>query len=139
MSYINIYGNVRTTQVDTSYASKVQGDRIFTPSHNVCPKFLGYDNLGRPVAPDTFNTKAAGCNTPLDRTFVENDLRPKYVWGSQYDLDRSMYAGGSRTLPNTHVDTKVLQDTKVMNQTNEGYTKMQTKKYRTLSGMTKKY
>lgn len=75
---ISINGSIRTCKVDTGYANRLQSDRFFNPNLQVCPVWTGTDTVGRPVCPDSFYTKTAGCNSAADRVLVENYLRPDY-------------------------------------------------------------
>jgi len=76
---ISLEGSIRTCKVDTAYANKMYSDRFLNPGNMVCPVWNGYDSAGRPVCPDSYNTKTAGCNSAEDRIFVENYQRPRYV------------------------------------------------------------
>ena len=75
---LSINGSIRTCKVDTGYANRLQSDRFFNPNMQVCPVWNGTDTVGRPVCPDSFYTKSAGCNSAEDRVLVENYLRPDY-------------------------------------------------------------
>lgn len=79
MSYISLSGSIRTCKVDSGWASKIQSDRELNPSNMLCPPWNGVDTAGRPVCMDSFNTKAPGCNSAMDRVIVENALRPQYM------------------------------------------------------------
>lgn len=79
MANISLDAAIRTCKIDTGYASKVFSDRFLNPVNMVCPMWTGYDTAGRPVCADSFNTKRGGCNSALDRVFVENYQRPQYV------------------------------------------------------------
>lgn len=74
----SLEGALRTCKVDTSWANRIQSDRFENPELMVCPVWTGFDNSGRPVSADSYYTKSPGCNTPEDRVFVENALRPQY-------------------------------------------------------------
>ena len=74
----SLNGSLRTCKVSTGWASRLQSDRFENPNLMVCPTWNGTDGAGRPVAPDSFMTKRAGCNSPEDRVTVENALRPEY-------------------------------------------------------------
>ncbi len=88
---LSLEGALRTCKVDTSWANRIQSDRFENPEMMVCPVWTGFDNAGRPVSADSYYTKTAGCNTPEDRVFVENALRPQYF---QYvNLDASGLGG----------------------------------------------
>ena len=80
MSLISLEGALRTCKVDTGWASRIQSDRFENPALMVCPVWNGRDLAGRPVCPDSFVTKTAGCNSAVDRVDVENTVtRPQYV------------------------------------------------------------
>lgn len=77
---ISLESAVRTCKVDTAWANKIRSDRFLNPAEMVCPVWNGYDVAGRPVAPDSFVTKSAGCNSAEDRVVVENNVsRPQYM------------------------------------------------------------
>ena len=44
----------------------------------LCPVWNGHDQAGRSVILDSNNAKSRGCNLPLDRVVVENNLRSTY-------------------------------------------------------------
>jgi hypothetical protein len=75
---ISIEKSVRTCDVNTGEANRIQSDRFFNPSNMVCIPWNGLNNKGQEVAPDSFWTKTAGCDSAEDRVMVENDQRPKY-------------------------------------------------------------
>lgn len=79
MATISLEKSVRTCKVDPGWANRIESDRIFSPDLMVCPVWNGRDNFGRQVAPDSFYTKNAGCNSAQDRVIVENQLRPQYA------------------------------------------------------------
>lgn len=79
MSQISLIGTLRTCKVDQGWASRIQSDRFENPDLMVCPVWTGFDNTNRAVCMDSYVTKTAGCNSPLDRVDVENALRPKYM------------------------------------------------------------
>lgn len=76
---LSLEGSLRTCKVDPGWASRIQSDRFENPNLMVCPVWSGFDNAGRPVCADSYYTKEAGCNTPMDRVVVENALRPQYM------------------------------------------------------------
>jgi hypothetical protein len=96
----SILGAVKTCTLDTAYADKIQSDRFFNPNNMVCPTWLGVDNLGREVCPDSFNTKSGGCNSALDRVNIENDVsRPyyfEYITLSTPGLRNDIYSGNAK-------------------------------------------
>lgn len=79
MSQLSLTGSLRTCKVDQGWASRIQSDRFENPELLVCPVWTGYDSTNRPVCVDSYYTKSAGCNSPLDRVQVENYLRPQYM------------------------------------------------------------
>lgn len=79
MSNISLEAAVRTCKVNTGWANRIQSDRFENSNIMMCPVWGGTDLTGRPVCADSFWTKRAGCNTPLDRIGVENSLRPQYM------------------------------------------------------------
>ncbi len=100
MSNISLLGSVRTCQVDTSYANKLQSDRFLNPNEMSCPTWAGTDSTGRRVCADSYVTKSAGCNSSEDRVVVENGQRPQYMEYinlSANGIDGAMYSedGGS--------------------------------------------
>lgn len=76
---ISLKGAIRDCKVDTGWAERLRSDRFENPNEMMCPVWSGRDPVGRPVSPDSFYTKSEGCNTPLDRVQVENELRPLYM------------------------------------------------------------
>lgn len=77
---ISLESAIRTCKVDTAWASRVESDRFLNPNNMVCPIWNGVDTAGRPVCPDSFVTKRAGCNSAEDRVVVENNVsRPQYM------------------------------------------------------------
>jgi hypothetical protein len=76
---ISLQGSLRNCQVDTGWAERLRSDRFENPNEMICPVWNGRDLMGRPASPDSFQTKVEGCNTPLDRVAVENELRPHYM------------------------------------------------------------
>lgn len=80
MSSLSLNAALRVCKVDVGYADKINSDRVLNPNNMLCPLWNGLDVAGRPVCPDSFYTKSAGCNSALDRVVVENDVsRPKYT------------------------------------------------------------
>lgn len=79
MSNISLLGSINVCKVNTGYGNKLQSDRFENPNNMLCPLWSGQDNYGRPVNPDSYNTKNAGCNSAADRVSVENFLRPDYM------------------------------------------------------------
>ena len=76
---VSLESALRTCKVDTAWADKIASDRFLNPDNMVCPIWNGMDTSGRPVCPDSFVTKRAGCNSALDRVAVENSVsRPQY-------------------------------------------------------------
>lgn len=72
--------SLRTWKVDTGFAPQMESDRYIGDGQNkLCPMWRGYDTVGRMVNPDTFYTKSAGCNSPEDLVYIENQVvRPRY-------------------------------------------------------------
>ena len=64
---LSLNKSVRTCKVDTGYANKIQSARFQETDLMVCPNWQGTDLTGRFVHPDSFVTKTAGCNLPMDR------------------------------------------------------------------------
>lgn len=79
MSALSLERSIRTCQVDSGQANRIQSDRFFNPNNMVCIPWNGVDSEGREVCPDSFWTKTAGCDSAEDRVMVENGLRPKYM------------------------------------------------------------
>jgi len=75
---LSLSKNIRTSKVNTGWASRLESDRFENENLMVCPVWNGVDAAGRPVCPDSYNTKTAGCNSAMDRVVVESHLRPKY-------------------------------------------------------------
>lgn len=79
MSSISLEKSIRTCDVNTGEANRIQSDRFFNPQNMVCIPWNGLDNEGREVCPDSFWTKTPGCDSAEDRVMVENAQRPKYM------------------------------------------------------------
>jgi hypothetical protein len=75
---ISLERSIRSCQVNTGEANRIQTDRFFNPNNMVCIPWNGLNNKGQTVCPDSFYTKTAGCDSAEDRVMVENSLRPKY-------------------------------------------------------------
>ena len=74
MSPLSLEKNLRTCKVNTGWANRNQSDRFQDPSSMVCPTWNNMDMAGRLVCANSFYTKRAGCNSPLDRVVVENGV-----------------------------------------------------------------
>jgi hypothetical protein len=96
---ISLLGSVRTCKMDQAWADRIQTDRFFNPSSMICPVWNGMDSAGRDVCPDSFYTKAPGCNSAQDRVLVENSQRPQYM--EYVTLSAMGYEGDlySKTMP----------------------------------------
>jgi hypothetical protein len=80
MSPLSLEKNIRTCKVNTGWASRNFSDRFQDSNLMVCPTWNHMDSAGRLVCANSFYTKRAGCNSPLDRVAVENSVsRPQYV------------------------------------------------------------
>lgn len=79
MSNLSLQASVRTCEVNTGWADRIQSDRFLNPDNMVCIPWGGFNSTGQSVCPDSFYTKTAGCNSALDRVAVENNLRPQYA------------------------------------------------------------
>ena len=78
MSAISITKALRVPKVSQQYVNNVYSERFQDPRFNVCPVWNGQDNLGREVGYYTFNNLTNGCNDPMQRIEIENNLRPNY-------------------------------------------------------------
>lgn len=76
---ISLNSSIRSCRIDTGWADRIASDRFLNPNLVVAPSWTGFDSAGRPAHQDSYYTKTAGGNSPLDRVSVENILRPKYV------------------------------------------------------------
>ena len=76
---ISLQGSLKTCKADTAWSERLQSNRFEDPENMVCIPWSGRDIVGRPASVDSWRTKTAGCNTPLDRVNVENTLRPQYM------------------------------------------------------------
>jgi hypothetical protein len=80
MSMPSLESSIRTCKVDTAWDNRAQSDRFLNPAQMSCPTWSGFDLTGRKVCPDSFYTKAPGCNSAEDRVVVENNVsRPQYM------------------------------------------------------------
>jgi len=95
MANISLEGSIRTCKVDSGWGAKLYSDRFLNPSQMLCPVWNGVDTQGRPgICPDSFMTKAPGCNSASDRVIVENALRPQYM--EFVTLDAAGLRGGAQ-------------------------------------------
>ena len=79
MSSLSLMKSIATCRVDTAQTNRIQSDRFLNPNSMVCVNWNGMDSVGRTICRDSWNTKAAGCNSATDRVSIENDLRPNYI------------------------------------------------------------
>ena len=70
--------SLKVCRVDAGEANRFESDRFQNSDNLVCPVWNGHDEKGRSVISDSNNTKSRGCNLPLDRVVVENNLRSNY-------------------------------------------------------------
>ena len=78
MTSLSLQKSIQGCKVITDWANRQQSDRFLNSDNLMCPLWNGLDLTGRPVCPDSYVTKTAGCSNPLDRVMVENEQRPKY-------------------------------------------------------------
>lgn len=102
---ISLLRSVKNCKVDTAWANRYQSDRFENPDNMSCPIWLGRDSVGRPASENTYVTKSAGCNSPADRVYVENTLRPQYMeatttdsYGFRSDLYQDPHVGNITNL-----------------------------------------
>jgi len=76
---ISLNSSIRSCRIDTGWADRIASDRFLNPNLVVAPSWTGFDAAGRPAHQDSYFTKTAGGNSPLDRVVVENIMRPSYV------------------------------------------------------------
>lgn len=79
MALTFIKNSIPIGNVQVGNDNKIQTNRFQNPEYQMCPIWNGHDLAGRAVCIDSFYTKYAGCNSPLDRIKVENFLRPAYM------------------------------------------------------------
>lgn len=77
MSYISFSG-VRTPKVDPGKGINLATDRVQNGNSNLCIRAQTQDDYGRAADDNSLYTLEQGCDTPLMRIDVENDLRPAY-------------------------------------------------------------
>lgn len=109
---ISLEGAIRTCKVNTGWASRIESDRIQNPQMMQCNIWNGMDTAGRPVCADSFYTKSAGCNSPLDRVVVENGLRPRYF--EFITLDAAGLAGSNMNASDTMQRQRDLNNMKTV-------------------------
>jgi hypothetical protein len=119
MSNISLQGSIRGCRVDAGWANKIQSDRFENPALMSCPTWNGSDTYGRQVCPDSFNTKNAGCNSPADRIYVENVLRPQYI--EYITLDAQGITGNMFEEDSNQRSTDLRNLKKVTGSTGVGY------------------
>ncbi len=66
-------------KVRSGFASAAASQRVLDANAMLCTSWGGTDVTGRYVTPDSYNTKAPGCNSAADRLVVENGMRPNYT------------------------------------------------------------
>jgi hypothetical protein len=76
---LSLVGTLRSCKVDSAQANRIESARFLNPAEMICPVWNGYNNKGQSVLSDTEYTKSAGCNSAMDRVYVENNLRPNYA------------------------------------------------------------
>ena len=76
---MSLLANINVNKTSVGSAERLVGNRTLNPNYQLCPVWNGQDLAGRPVCLDSFYTRYAGCNSPLDRIKVENFLRPAYM------------------------------------------------------------
>ena len=111
---LSLNGALRTCKVEQGWASRIESDRFENPNLMVCPVWNGLDNAGRPVAPDSFYTKRAGCNSANDRVEVENAQRPQYMEYIQLNaagITAPLYGSTNMHAADSLVQTKTMDDT----------------------------
>lgn len=71
---------LKTYKVNVGAAPRLESERtIGTGEFKMCPRWGGYDLVGREITPDSYYTKAPGCHSALDRVLIENQVtRPRY-------------------------------------------------------------
>jgi hypothetical protein len=107
---ISLEKSVRTCKVDPGWANRIESDRFFSPDLMVCAVWNGRDSFGRQVAPDSFYTKTAGCNSAQDRVIVENQLRPQY---SEYVVLDAAGIEGAIYGPENYKDNMFVADSMI--------------------------
>lgn len=115
MSSLSLEASIRTCDVETGEASRIQSDRFLNPNSMVCIPWNGVNSKGQPICPDSFWTKTPGCNSAEDRVQVENGLRPQY-----FDYI-TLNAGGiqGNIYGNVMARDQVAQSTKELRDTNQ--------------------
>lgn len=76
---VSLQSAIQTCRFEVGQADRIQSARWQDPALMLCPIWNGFDTAGRKVCADSFMTKSYGCNNPLDRVQVENNLRPAYT------------------------------------------------------------
>jgi hypothetical protein len=112
---ISLTSSIRSCRIDSGWANKLASDRFLNPEQVVAPTWQGYDSAGRSACFDSFNTKTAGGNSPLDRVLVENYLRPNYaeqvtlsaggISGAVYGAPQQNVKDAQRVLKEAHTRT----------------------------------
>lgn len=103
---------IRSCKVRTDDAIRVESDRFLNQNNMVCIPWEGKNLKGQKVCPDSFNTKAAGCNSALDRVSVEITHRPHF--SSYYDQNMRDLEGGTQNQTAINNNTIVDNDAAVM-------------------------
>ena len=79
MSNLSIASSMNGYKVRSGFASAAASQRVLDSNAMLCTAWSGTDVTGRYVPPDSYNTKAPGCNSASDRLVVENGMRPNYT------------------------------------------------------------
>jgi len=76
----SLEASLKTYKVNVGAAPRLESERyIGTGEFKLCPRWGGNDLVGRAITPDSYYTKAPGCNSALDRVLIENQVtRPRY-------------------------------------------------------------
>ena len=70
--------SLKVCRVNAGEANRLESDRFQNSDNLLCPVWNGRDEIGRSVIGDSTNIKLRGCNLPLDRVVVENNLRANH-------------------------------------------------------------
>jgi hypothetical protein len=75
----SLSNSITIPKVNVGAANQLWSDRRYNPEESTCQMWGGTDLTGRAVCPGTFLTTDGGCNSALERIYVENALRPNYA------------------------------------------------------------
>lgn len=79
MATFGLKSALNIPKVNVGNASRYESQRFLDSQQLACPRPTQFDNAGRPELPYSgFATRSAGCNSAIDQTLNESNLRPQF-------------------------------------------------------------